>query len=330
MFKVYPIKMKPMYKERVWGGRKLAAMMPLPGRRKIGEVWFFADEGEDHSVVANGSLKGRRISEVMQKYGREMLGRDLYKKYGSRFPILLKFLDSEEKLSVQVHPDDNYAREREQSWGKTEAWYIIKAKKNARVLLGLKGSIKNQPGRETVKKWILDGTIGSKLESYTVKQGDFYYIPSGTFHAIAAGSIIFEIQQNSDITYRVYDWDRLFDGVPRKLHIADALAVFRARPSAGKVPPQKVVKNGKAQLRQLHSCEYFGAGEATLSAGTKLWVKGNSPFIITSLRGRVEVSLANGEKCPVEQYESAFIPAAAGGVLVKSKNASKLIFTEIR
>jgi mannose-6-phosphate isomerase len=323
-FKAYPIKVKPIYKERVWGGRKLKSMLPLPARKKIGEAWFFADEGADHSVISNGIFKGQKISDIMRRYGREMLGEKYFAKYGKRFPLLLKLLDSEEKLSVQVHPGDSYAGEREAAWGKTEAWYIVKARKGAKVLVGLK---KKSSTKREIKKAILDGTIGGKLNAYSVKEGDFYYIPSGTFHAIAGGSIIFEIQQNSDITYRVYDWNRVFDGVPRKLHIADALDVFRHDKQCGKQGLGCAKENGSRLLIQ---CPYFTARHVAHNGGTRYIAVQGQPFVLTVIKGTAELALEGGEKTALDCYESAFIPAMTGMVEIRATKNTSYIITEVR
>ena len=324
-FTAYPMKVKPIFKERVWGDRNLNKMIKLPRGKKIGEIWYFAGHGENHSVIENGIYKGRRITEIMQKFSVEMLGPVLSKKYNRRFPVLLKFLDSEEKLSVQVHPDDAFALKNNKSWGKTEAWYILDASKKAKLMVGLKKKL----SKERLGKAVKDGSIAGKLKTYIPKKGDCFFIPSGTLHVVAGGCIILEIQQNSDITYRVYDWGRTFDGNPRQLHVPEALKVYRHENKAGRVAPVYPDRTGGITSKHLIDSSYFGISEVQIEKNTGYWYNNISPVIITVLRGSITLSTENGS-FRINSFESAFIPVSLSGVLMLPGMGSRIIMTEIK
>lgn len=218
---MYPLRFKPFLREMVWGGGKIA---PFKGiyttRNRIGESWEISAVPGHVSVVENGPLAGRTLTEVMDEYGADLAGRKIFKKYGTEFPLLIKFIDARDNLSVQVHPDDAKAsRIRPGMKGKTEMWYVVGADKGARLLSGLTQEITPDEYEEKVR----DNTIMDVLASYKVHQGDVFFLPAGRIHAIGAGTFVAEIQQTSDITYRIYDYGRLgLDGKPRELHIEQA------------------------------------------------------------------------------------------------------------
>lgn len=219
--KPYPLLFVPEMKTRVWGGRALEQFgLDLP-EGPIGEGWMVADHANGTSTVANGPLAGRGLDEVRDAFGAEWFGSNGYAA-GSRFPLLVKLLDCNDDLSVQVHPDNDYDRLPPGELGKTEMWYVLDAKPGASIIYGLK------PGtdRESFARSIEAGTIMERLQEVNVQAGDSFYIPAGTVHALRAGVLVAEIQQNSDTTYRLYDYDRPgLDGKPRELHIEDSLNV---------------------------------------------------------------------------------------------------------
>jgi mannose-6-phosphate isomerase len=216
---LYPFVFQPIFKERVWGGRALERLYgkALPPDVPIGESWEVSDRPGDESVVINGSLAGRTLRWLMTEHRRELLG-PAAPAVGDRFPILCKLLDARQKLSLQVHPP---ARTAHLGDPKTEMWYIAAAEPGAELYVGLRSGVT----REVFEQAIADGLVADCFHRLPVQTGDTMFLPSGRVHAIGAGLVIFEIQQNSDTTFRVYDWDRLgLDGRPRDLHVKESLA----------------------------------------------------------------------------------------------------------
>lgn len=221
--KPYPLQFQPELKERVWGGRSLEQFgLTLPEGR-IGEGWMIGDHPNGTTKVMNGALAGLGLDQVREQYGREWFGTKGFSEKNGRFPLLIKLLDCEDDLSVQVHPNDDYERLPPGELGKTEMWYILSAKPGAKIIYGL------QPGvtRESLAEAIAGGRIMDALQEVPVFAGDSFYIPAGTVHALCSGVLVAEIQQNSDTTYRLYDYNRPgLDGKPRELHIEDSLNVI--------------------------------------------------------------------------------------------------------
>lgn len=223
---LYPLKFKPRLKERIWGGDKLLSFgRKLTSRQrargvKIGESWDISGVDGDLSVVSNGFLKGNNLQELVEVYMGDLVGDAVYERYGLTFPVLVKLLDAQDTLSIQVHPDDRLAEERHGSYGKNELWYIVECQPGAAVYIGFKRKVT----REEFIDALSDGTLPRLLNRFEVKVGDCYFIPAGTIHAIDKGTLIAEVQQTSDITYRVFDWNRVdADGKPRLLHTALAV-----------------------------------------------------------------------------------------------------------
>lgn len=217
---LYPLTFEPRLKERVWGGRQLAALYGkvLPAQVPVGESWEISDRPGDISVVSNGPLKGTDLHQLVQNRTAELMGSARLQ--GDSFPLLIKILDAREKLSLQVHPPSDKAK----ALGgepKTEMWYIAHAQPGAELFVGLKAGI----SREDFERRLRTGTVKECFHRVPVHAGDAMFLPSGRVHAIGAGLVIFEVQQNSDTTYRVFDWNRLgLDGQPRQLHIRESLA----------------------------------------------------------------------------------------------------------
>ncbi|MCA1808667.1 MAG: type I phosphomannose isomerase catalytic subunit [Kiritimatiellia bacterium] len=245
---LYPLPLMPAYKDYIWGGdripRRYQRDLP-PGR--YAESWEFSDRSEGVSVVADGPLRGRRLDELLAQYGADLVGADVATE---RFPLLIKLIDARERLSVQVHPNDMTAP-LTAGEPKTEAWYVLAADADAAVYAGFKPGTDEQALRSA----LLQGRVADLLERHAVRPGDLIYIPGGLVHAIGAGCLLLEVQQNSNTTYRVYDWDRVgADGSPRELHLEQALRVINwtARP--------RVIRPGPAtpgERRRLLETPYF-------------------------------------------------------------------------
>ncbi len=271
---LYPLQFEPIYQYRLWGGRHLADLLtaPLPGNGPIGEAWILSDRDDHQSIVSNGPLKGHTIGQLMENEQEKLLGK--LAGHFQRFPLLLKFLDVHEMLSVQVHPSDHnkdYLPVGEH--GKTEAWVVLKSGTESRIYAGLK------PGTtaDNLQKSLTTGTIADHLSYFTPKPGDGVFIPAGTVHSLGGDVVVFEVQQNSDVTFRLYDWNHVDKktGKPRALHVEQALACIDFTQGATK--PVVPVVEAKTPVRNemLFRCEHFN-----------LWrYQGQSPFTV----GEMEV-----------------------------------------
>jgi len=214
---LYPIKFTPIPKETIWGGNKLKTMLSkdFPSNKKMGESWEISGVKNDISLVANGELKGESLNDLIQKFGARLLGHKVYQKFGTEFPLLIKFIDANDALSIQVHPDDKLAKKRHNSYGKTEMWYVLDAEKDANLIVGFNQKV----DQELYQRKLEDGKLEEILNSEKVENGSCYFIPAGRVHAIGKGILLAEIQQTSDITYRMYDWNRIDKlGQSRELH----------------------------------------------------------------------------------------------------------------
>lgn len=218
MARLYPLKFKPFLKTVVWGGDKIAAFKGIvTDDHRIGESWELSGIPGRESVVSNGTLAGRNLASLVEEYGAELVGEHVYASEGNAFPLLVKFIDARDDLSIQVHPDDAMAMERHGTKGKTEMWYIIDAARDASLLAGFSHEI----SAEEYARRIQDGTITEVLARHEVHPGDVFFLPAGRVHAICSGCFLAEIQESSDITYRIFDYNRPgLDGKPRELHTA--------------------------------------------------------------------------------------------------------------
>ena len=243
--KAYPLKFKPIYKQRIWGGQKLREVFgkDLTAGQKIGESWELADLPEDKSVIANGELAGQTLHSAIEKYPKEITGDE---DFTLPFPLLIKILDAEDVLSVQVHPDPETCRRMGKGTPKTECWYIIAAEPGAVIYKGLKKGVTKQQFAEAIEK----GAVAEMLVKVPVRAGECHFLPAGTAHAIGPGLLIAEIQTPSDTTYRVFDWNRVDDtGKARELHIEEALESINFDQSSGDL--------FVTMIGLLVDCEYF-------------------------------------------------------------------------
>ncbi len=266
---LYPLRFEPIYQYRPWGGRRLANLLlaPLPGNGPIGEAWILSDREEHQSLVADGSLKGRAIGQLLWEFPEQMMGKLAHR--FPRFPLLLKFLDASEMLSVQVHPSDALKELLPIGGsGKSEAWVVIAAGAESRIYRGLK------PGttRSALECALENGSLVDDLASFSPKAGDAVYTPAGTVHSLGGDIVVFEIQQNSDVTFRLYDWGHIDDkaGKPRPLQIDQALACINfAKSAAGLIQP--VLERTTPVAREsLFNCKPFQLRR----------LRGRSPFTV--------------------------------------------------
>ena len=218
---LYPLQFTPILKDKIWGGTKLKTILNKDiTSDTTGESWEISTVGEDVSIISNGEFAGKSLNEIIAIYPDEILGAAVYKKFGKQFPLLFKFIDATQDLSIQVHPNDELAKKRHNSFGKTEMWYIMQADASARLIVGFK---ENSSAEEYIQH-LNDKKLVSILDEIPAHEGDVYFLATGTIHAIGAGIVLAEIQQTSDITYRVFDWDRVdAEGNSRELHTELAL-----------------------------------------------------------------------------------------------------------
>lgn len=250
-FKKYPIVFEPILKDRIWGGTKLDSVLGKNlESEQVGESWEISLVPENISIVANGYYKGQSLEELLSQYPNDILGESVYETFGKQFPLLFKFLDAKEDLSIQLHPNDELARKRHDSFGKTEMWYVMQANPGARIVVDFKEGV----NEEDYLRHMEAKTLPSILKEIPVKKGDVFFIETGTVHAIGAGVLLAEIQQASDITYRVYDWDRLdSEGNSRELHISQALEAINYAPKKVELHYNKEVNKGNLVV----NCPFF-------------------------------------------------------------------------
>ena len=283
---LYPLTFQPVFKERVWGGREIEKLYgkKLPPSAFIGESWEISDRPGDASVIANGPLAGKDLRWLMTHHAAEILG-DAKPAADGRFPLLCKILDAHDKLSLQVHPSAGKAAELGGE-PKTEMWFIADAAPDGSLYVGLKRGVT----RAEFEKRIADGSVGDCFHRVPVHAGDTMFLPSGRVHAIGAGLVIFEIQQNSDTTYRVFDWNRTgLDGKPRALHIAQSLASIDFNDFEPKLVEGKFSGDEKIKLRPLVRDKLFNVENLEMKTGAVAKLKKHKLQIVAAVSGQIEI-----------------------------------------
>lgn len=271
-FVSYPLTFQPILKERIWGGDKLKSLGKELPNDAIGESWEISMIDDDVNLVASGIYQKLSLATLIEKFPVEILGTKVFEKYGTQFPLLFKFLDAKTDLSIQLHPNDQLAKMRHNSFGKTEMWYIMQADENARIILGFK----NDSSPEEYLQHLENKTLPDVLQEYYVKKGDVFFIETGTIHAIGGGILLAEIQQTSDITYRVYDWDRVDDqGKARDLHVDLALEAINYQKKNPKIEYTKT-DNGS---NKLVDCPFFTTNYIPLTTTYRV-KKTNECFLV--------------------------------------------------
>ncbi len=321
-----PLKFEPILKTIVWGGEKIAPYKGIETQQKhIGESWELSGVAGNESIVADGPLKGKTIAQLVKEYKADLVGKHVYENTGDEFPLLIKFIDALTDLSIQVHPDDELAAKRHNgSKGKTEMWYVVDAEPGAHLLAGLTEKI--TPDEYAAK--VADGTITDVLARYDVHPGDVFFLPAGRIHAICGGCFIAEIQQTSNITYRIYDYGRLgLDGKPREVHTElakDAIDYtvypdYRTHYSPEQNEEQEVV-----------SCQYFTTSiyDLTLPYAKDLSAI-DSFMVVMCLTGSGTIEV-DGEEVPVHQGETVLIPATADDICFVPDGSMKVLTSYIK
>lgn len=310
---IYPLKFKPIYKRRIWGGQKLREVFgrQLPQGEKIGESWELADLPDDKSIVANGTLAGQNLSELLKKFPLEITGNADFK---GPFPLLVKLLDAQDILSVQVHPDQSSCLRLGTGQPKTECWYIISARPGAFIYKGLKKGVTKPKFIEAIER----GNLADLLVKVPVAAGQCHYLPAGTVHSIGAGLLIAEIQTPSDTTFRVFDFNRFDEnGKSRPLHIEQALESIHFAQAGQKLP---VTTEGR-----LAESEFFTIDKCRQNAGSEQVLPQGQMKILLFVAGSGTINCENIPDVEFGSGDCLLIPAACRGVMKFAEDTQYLL-----
>ncbi|OUL63064.1 type I phosphomannose isomerase catalytic subunit [Flavobacterium sp. AJR] len=310
--KLYPLQFEPILKDRIWGGEKLKTVLNKPITSKItGESWELSTVEGDVSIVANGSLKGKSLTDIIEEFPNEILGAKVHEQFGKQFPLLFKYLDAREDLSIQVHPNDKLAKERHNSFGKTEMWYVMQADENARIIVGFK----EDSSKEEYLENLNNNTLVSILDDVKAKPGDVFFLETGTVHAIGAGLVVAEIQQTSDITYRLYDFDRVdAQGNKRELHVDLALDAI----NYNKVDTYKEYQKKTNESNVVVDCSYFTTNFISLDGQVEVSKSGETFTVYMCIEGSFEIEY-DGNKLTYKKGDTVLVPAALNKFILNGK-----------
>ncbi|GER60290.1 type I phosphomannose isomerase catalytic subunit [Patiriisocius marinus] len=314
---LYPLKFRPILLEKVWGGSKLKNQFNKEAKGLIGESWELSGVNENVSITANGPLEGQSLNQLISTYKGDLLGERVYKVFGNEFPLLFKFIDAAQDLSVQLHPDDKLAKERHNTFGKTEMWYIMEAENNARLILGLKENTTEEIYEAAIKS----NKITDILAEKSVQKGDSYFIAPGTTHAIGAGIVLAEIQQTSDITYRIYDWDRPdLDGKMRQLHTNEAKEAINFQVNVASLTSEPLLN--KPVL--LKKSDYFETNKLVLDSVIHRDLKAKDSFVVyMCVEGDASIK-AGGISERIKTGETLLIPHRIASIEIATNSATLL------
>ena len=303
---LYPLKFEKVFIEKVWGGREFekSLNMTLPKDKNIGESWEVSAHPNGMGIVANGDLKGKTLQEILDEYKEKLVGEKVYKEYGTRFPLLIKYLDVNDRLSIQVHPDDEVALKKHNELGKSESWFIMEASKDAKLIMGMKKGITKEEFLEKTAKNDFSGLF----EEISVKKGDLIDINPGMVHASLEGSVLFaEIQENSDITYRIYDFDRVENGKKRELHLKEAADVIDFDAKAVIINTNFLNDENRKNIikKKYYSIDKIKINEKFEDVNEKSMII----YSILNGKGKIEYTLNNEKKeVLIQKGETVLIP----------------------
>ena len=325
MLQPYPLKFNPILKTVLWGGTKIRAVKHIESKSdNVGESWELSGVPGSVSVISNGLYKGWTIQELLDKYGDAVLGQKIHKKFGSIFPILIKFIDAAKNLSIQVHPNDEMAGRLHHCLGKTELWYVVDSENNASLYSGFS----RKTDRNEFLQKIKQNQVVELLNNFQTRRGDIYYLPAGRVHSIGAGNFLLEIQQTSDITYRVYDYDRIDkDGKKRELHteLAQEAIDFGVYDDYKK----HIELSGEEASGLIKKCSTFTSYIYRLTHQTlHLPVKSaNSFMIVICVAGSVKIEDTDGNREDLCVCETALIPCQTEAINIIPKEAASEVIT---
>ncbi|WP_117883342.1 type I phosphomannose isomerase catalytic subunit [Aureibaculum luteum] len=322
----YPLKFEPILKERIWGGKKLNSVLnKVTDKENIGESWELSDVKGDVSIVANGKYKGKSLEFLINEYKDTLLGKKVYKNFGNNFPLLIKFIDAKEALSIQLHPNDALAKKRHNSFGKTEMWYVMQADKAANLIVGFQ----KHSNKEEYLKHLENKSLLEILNVDEVEKGDVYFIPTGRIHAIGAGVLLAEIQQTSDVTYRIYDWDRKDDqGNGRELHTELALDAIDY--SAIDTYKSDYTSEVNASIN-IVDCQYFTTNIIELEGKISIDNSAKDSFVIyMAVDGNVTICYNDDKEIQLNKGETVLMPACLSQYVLKSEEKSEVLEVYIK
>ncbi|MBW3519335.1 type I phosphomannose isomerase catalytic subunit [Flavobacterium sp. NKUCC04_CG] len=316
----YPMVFNPILKERIWGGTKLNTILGKAIHSdRVGESWEISMVPGEISEISNGTYQGMSLATLIDIFPEQVLGTKIYQRFGKQFPLLFKFLDAKEDLSIQLHPNDDLAQKRHQSFGKTEMWYVMQADVGSRVVVGFNGPVSSEDYLHHLKQ----KTLPTILKEISVNVGDVFFIETGTIHAIGKGVLLAEIQQTSDITYRVYDWDRVdSSGKERELHIDLALDAIDYRPR----PVELFYQREPNQGNMIVDCPYFRVNFIPLDGVFKADKQGDSFHIYVCTEGDMSVLIEGQQEFNFKKGDTFLIPAALKEYKLKGKASLLEIF----
>ena len=323
---LYPFTFKPILKKVIWGGSDICPFKEIsPVENGVGESWELSHVEGNYSIVANGELAGKSLDDLIRQYGAQLMGQEVIDRFGTTFPLLIKFIDARDNLSIQVHPDDELAKARHNSFGKTEMWYVIKATKDASLYSGFSKQI---DADEYVKR-VQDNTIMDVLQRYNVNEGDVFFLPAGRVHAIGAGCFIAEIQQTSNITYRIYDYNRKdANGNTRELHTELAKDAIDYTLYPDYRTHYKAHTNATIELA---NCKYFTTNLMDVDATMTRDFKDLDSFVVyICMEGKASLKDDKGNEIFVHQGQTVLMPAATKGVTISPAPKAKFMETYIK
>lgn len=315
----YPIKFKPILKDKIWGGSKLRTILKKDTKSNhTGESWEISEVEKSVSIVSNGPLKGNSLTTILSHYKGLLVGKSIYEKFGEKFPLLIKFIDAKTELSVQLHPNDQLAKQRHNSLGKTEMWYIMQADEDAKINIGFNKYVTEAD----YIKHLDEGKIPEILNFETVQKGDSFFIKTGKVHAIGAGVLLAEIQQTSDITYRIYDWDREdHNGNRRELHTALAIDAIDFNYSKDF---KTAYKNATNTSSEISSCKYFTTNFLPVEGElTKDYSNLDSFVIYMCVSGAADITV-EGNTETIAMGQTILIPARNNKVEISATHCELL------
>jgi len=319
---LYPLKFKPIFKDKIWGGEKIRSVMGLDfdSNPNCGEAWMLSGVEGNPSIVSNGFLAGNELNELLEVYMYDLVGDEIYERYGNEFPVLIKLIDANDWLSIQVHPDDELAAQRKIGRGKTEMWYVLGADKNSQLISGFNKKI----DKDQYQQHLGDGSLSQIMNYENVEAGNVFFMPAGRVHALGPGILLAEIQETSDTTYRIYDWDRIDDtGMSRDLHIDEAMdAIDFEVHSQYKTEYTK----GIDESVRLASCEHFTTNLISLEkhALEKDYSSLDS-FVSLLCTGGKAIIQCNGEQYNIKRGELMLIPAILENILISPMQKTELL-----
>ncbi len=315
-----PLKFKPILKEKIWGGTKLANLLNKQTlSNNVGESWEIADVDNDVSIVLDGKYQGETLTTLINKYKSSFVGKKAYQSFGNKFPLLIKFIEAKDDLSIQLHPNDEYAIKNEESFGKSEMWYIMQADDDAQLIIGFK----EQVNSKTYQKHLKEKTLLKILNSEHVKEGDVYFIPPGRVHAIRSGVLLAEIQQASDITYRIYDWNRKDkNGIGRELHTKKALEVIDFEVKDYYKTKYQIKEN---QASLMIECPFFTTNIIEVEGKINVNHFNKDSFVIYLCVSGNVIFANNDFEIKLNYGETLLIPNSLNKFEIRSNNKSKLL-----